>query len=120
SALFNLLTVTRSNLSSTSEAALVQLDIGSSLTLGGANPFAEGATTVGRALNVVSSATSGTVAPSSASVALAGPLLTSNKANIISTGSLITILNGATLSSTTAAPLLSLTDTNVTTGTPSI
>ena len=119
--LFSLLDVQRSSVTSSGTGPLIQFGgtTGPTITLGGLNPFTN-TTAIGRLLTLIDSASSGVVAPSPASVSLAGPLLVSNKANITSTGSLIGVFNGATLSSTTAAPLLSLTDTTVTTGTPSI
>ena len=119
--LTSLLDVQRSSVTSSGTGPLILFGgaTGPSVTLGGFNPFSN-ATATGRLLTLIDSSSSGVAAPSPASVSLAGPLLVSNKANIIATGSLVAVLNGATLSSTTVSPFLSLTDTTVTTGTPSI
>src|SRR5262249_1373829 len=87
--------------------------------LGGANPFAGSATTFGRALSVVSSATSGTVAPSPASVALVGPFLQATNSTLTITGDVIGVFNGATVTSSTHSPFVDLNNTSLSAGTAS-
>jgi len=117
SSLFSLLSVTRSSLTSSGTGALIVLDgvEGPTLTLGGTDPLATGgpATTNGRLLSLVSSASSGT-AGTPASVSLAGPLLVSTKAAVTATGHLVGVFNGATLSSTTTDALVQLENTSIT------
>jgi hypothetical protein len=117
SALFNLVTVTRSSLSSTSAQPLVGLHE-SDVTAGGdrSDPLAPpGSIAFGRLLSVVSSSGSGTVgAP--ASVSLAGAFLGATDATIAATGDAVGVFNGAGLTSGTA-PLMSLEATSLTAGT---
>jgi hypothetical protein len=117
-ALFHLLRVGNSDLISTSPNPLIQLD-GSTVSLGGTDPFDPGTSTSGRLLVVVSSGTPGTSA-SPASVSLAGPVLNANNSTLTVTSDVVGVLNDASLTSTTSLPLLQLGNTALTAGTASI
>ena len=103
--LFDLVSVTRASLSSTTSAPLLNLS-GSTLLLGGVDPFTDGVT-FGDVLGMFSSGVS------AATVSLAGPLLSATNSSITG-GSIVNIVNlanGATLTSTTTQPLVQLNGT---------
>jgi hypothetical protein len=104
-ALFHLVNVGRSSLSSETQAALIQLS-GATVGLGGVSPITQ-AGTGGRLLNLISSVPAGTPA-SPASISLNGPVLLASNSNLTMTGELIGIFNGATFNSSTSAPLVQL------------
>jgi hypothetical protein len=114
-ALFNLLSIARSSFTSSSPNPLIQLD-GSTVSLGGTNPFAPASPTGGSLLVVNSSLPAGTSA-SPASVSLAGPVLNANNSTLTMTSDVVGVFNGATLTSTTSLPLLQLSNTALTAGT---
>jgi hypothetical protein len=113
SALFSVVGVTRSTLTSTSVDPLIQLtgfaeDV--ALQLGGINPFVaapNNQTSTGRVMSVVSSASSGAVGDV-ALVSLAGPLLSAVSAPIQLTGDVVGVFNGAKVDSTSTKPFVLL------------
>jgi len=106
-ALFDIVQVQRSSLSSTSSSPLISMT-GGSVTLGGTNPI-DGQTVFGNVMRTFSSSTSGTVA-SAASVSLAGPLFSMNGGTVTKNANILQVLNGATFASTTTSALISLTN----------
>lgn len=98
-----------SSLTSGTTAPLIQLTE-TTVTLGGVSPIDQ-STTPGRILGLAAAA--GTPA----TLGLQGPLLQASEASIASTADLIAVLDGATLASTTALPLLSLAGTALSVGT---
>ena len=107
SALFNLLSVTRGELSTFSSAPLIHLS-GATLSLGGVDPFGN-VQRSGRLLSLVSSATPGTVgSPGVLSLNGAGPLLVANDSSLSLTSDLVGIFNGGTLTSSAGVPLVQL------------
>ncbi|MDR7574332.1 MAG: hypothetical protein QN194_15570, partial [Armatimonadota bacterium] len=117
SALFHLLEIRRSSLTSTTPEPLLQLT-GTTVTLGGlrTDPLGPvGTPAFGTLLTVVSSSNSGTPG-SPASVSLAGPLLSATNSSIATSGDVIRILNGAELVSTSRDPFIQLTASPLTAG----
>lgn len=115
-ALFSLISIGRSTLTSSSANALIQLN-NSSVSLGGLNPFGN-TVTFGRLLNLVSSAPSGSVAsPASLSLSGAGPLLLATNSTLNMTADLVGVFNGATLNSASGAALLQTNGGSLTTNT---
>jgi hypothetical protein len=106
-ALYNLVGVTRSSLTSTSIDPLIQLGgtTGSTVTLGGTrtDPLSPGSTAFGYLLDISGSS----VTP--ATMSLEGPLLKSTNATITATSGALAISSGASLSSATLDPLVQLT-----------
>jgi hypothetical protein len=105
-ALFNLLQVVRSSLSSNTQDPLIKFDgnPGSTLTLGGENPLSD-SPAIGDVVSITGS-------PSPLplpNVSLAGALLSTTDTNITATGRLLSISNGGQLISTTTDSLIKLT-----------
>jgi hypothetical protein len=71
-------------------------------------------------LNVLSSATAGTIAPFSASVSLVGPFLQVTNSALTITADLIGVFNGATVASITPAAFIELDNTSLTLGVPGV
>jgi hypothetical protein len=123
SSLFSLVGVGRSTLRSTSPDALIQFtgfteDL--ALQLGGIDPLValpNNQTRTGRVLNVVSSASSGTVGDA-ALVSLAGPLLSAVSAPIQLNSDVVGVFNGAKVDSTSTSPFIQLNATALTTAHP--
>src|SRR5262249_4523085 len=120
SALFSLVSVSRSSLTSSATGALLTLN-GTTLTLGGTNVI-DGSTALGDVLFVESRAsTSPAGTPASVgSVALTGPLLSAKNATMTMNANVVAVVRGATLSSTTTAPLLQLDHSVLNAGTATI
>jgi hypothetical protein len=104
SPLFSLLNVNRSSFSSTSADALVSLT-GSTVQAGGTDIF--GTPQPGRLLTVISTNSPFGTAASPASVTLAGPLLAATSSSFDG-AQLVGVFGGASFTSTTTAPLVSL------------
>jgi hypothetical protein len=107
--LFGLLTVQRSNLTSSSTSPLIQL-VSSTVTTGGTD--INGNAVFGRLLNLSSANSPFSGAASPASVQLAGPFLSASSSTINS-NQLLGVFGGASFSSTTTSPLLSLSGTTL-------
>jgi hypothetical protein len=111
-ALFNLIRVRRSTLSSTTGSPLIDIT-GGSVTLGGTN-VVTGSAGLGNLLSLTASDSANTAA-SAASVSLAGPL-----ASLASTtfaagnGNVVTVSNGATYTGTGSGAMLQLTNATLT------
>jgi hypothetical protein len=129
SALFSLLNIGRSSVTSATGNPLINLS-NTTVSLGGLNPI-NNAITIGRLVNVVSSATAGTSAsPASLSLTGTGPLLSAANSSLTLTGDVVGVFNGATLTSdaqdfqagiVSSTPLIQLSGgTTLTTGTTSI
>jgi hypothetical protein len=106
SALIHLVQVTNSTLSSDTVNPLVHLS-GGSLTLGGPNPLQGNAATIGRLLSL---------SGAGASLALHGPLFGLAGTTVTSTGEILGVFNGASLTSTTGQALVDLGGASFTTG----
>ena len=117
STLFHLLSVARSVVVGTTPDALIQLS-GATLTIGGQNPFTPETVPSGRLVNVASGATGGASA-NEAFLGVAGPLLSATASTLTLATDAVGVFNGATLTSTTAAPLLQLNSTTLNAGAPS-
>ena len=117
STLFHLLSVARSDVVGTTPDALIQLS-GATLTIGGQNPFTPETAPSGRLVNVASGATGGASA-NDAFLGVAGPLLSATASTLTLATDAVGVFNGATLTSTTAAPLLQLNSTTLNAGAPS-
>ena len=111
-ALLHFLGITESSLTSTSGAPLVGIT-GSSVTLGGPNPFIEG-TSFGNFLLLSGSQVDGTPG-FGASMSLAGPLASFVSSAILAgQGDLAGVLNGATFTSTGAGAMFHIDDSTIT------
>jgi FecR protein len=106
SALFNLIQITNSTLTSTTTSPLVTLS-GGSLTLGGPNPLADGALTFARGLSL---------SGAGAVLSLQGPLFAFSNMNATSTGEMLGVFNSSLLTSTTLQALIQLSSGTFTTG----
>jgi hypothetical protein len=106
SALFNIITITNSTLTSTTTSPLVALS-GGALTLGGANPLAAGALTFARGLSL---------SGAGAVLSLQGPLFAFSSMNATITGELLGVFNSSLLTDTTTHPLIQLSGGTFTTG----
>jgi hypothetical protein len=112
--LFSVLGITRSDFSTSSSDPLIQL-VGTTVSLGGLNPFGN-VQTSGRLVVLVSSTGPGIVgSPASLSLTGAGPLLVSTNASINTSSDLIGIFNGGTFSSAATVPLVQLNGGTLTT-----
>ncbi len=119
-ALFSLLSVQRSSLTSSGTGPLIHLGGGATVTLGGTNPI-DGSAALGDVLFLQSSPTPDTAAsPASVSLAAGQILLSGNNATLTLTKDVVGVFNGATFSSSTISGLISLINTSLTAGTPSI
>ena len=107
--LFGLLTVQRSSLTSSSTSPLIQL-VSSTVTTGGTD--INGNPVFGRLLNLSSANSPFSSAASPASVQLAGPFLSASSSTINS-NQLLGVFGGASFSSTTTSPLISLSGTTL-------
>jgi hypothetical protein len=105
SALFHLIQVSNSTLTSTTASSLVALS-GGSLTLGGPNPVNGGALAFARGLSL----SNGGV------LSLQGPLFAFSSMNTTSTGEMLGVFNGSLLTDTTAQSLIQLSSGTFTTG----
>jgi hypothetical protein len=103
--LFSTLSVNQSSFTSTSPVALMTVTDSSTLTAGGTNVI-DGTTTYGALL--LANQPTANVAALATSVSLAGPLLSATSSTLSFTGDVIGVFNGATLASTTTAPLVTL------------
>jgi hypothetical protein len=113
-ALFDLVLVQRSSLTSTTSSPLISLS-GATVTLGGTNAI-NGSSVGGSVLDVFSANSSGAVALP-ASVSLAGPLLgMTGGASLSLPGGLgiVSIFNGGSVSSTSTSPFISISGSTVT------
>jgi FecR protein len=106
SALFHLLNISNSTLTSTTTSALVSLS-GGSLVLGGPNPVAANAVTFARGLSL---------SGAGAVLSLHGPLFAFSNMNATSTGEMLGVFNSSLLTDTTAQALLQLSGGNFTAG----
>src|SRR4029077_10394427 len=102
-ALFDLIQIWRSTLTSTTTKPLIELGSGTQLTLGGTNPLSDPpVTTTARLLDVTAGVTStvnGNIGPGPALVSLAGPLLSSVNSTIVVTDDFVGLFDGARLES---------------------
>jgi hypothetical protein len=108
SGMTDFLGVFRSSVTSTTTQPFLDLN-GVSVSMGGTSPI-DGSTTAGRLVNISANNT----LPSS--LRLQGPLLNATNATIFTTDDVFSISNGAIVSSTTTAPLISISGGSVTTG----
>ena len=118
--LFDLVNVRRSTLTSTTTSALISLS-GGSATLGGTDVTTGLPANGVSLLDVVSGTSSGAAAPP-ASVSLAGPLLNMTggaSLNLTSALGIVSVFNGASVSSTTTSPFISISGSTVTQTNPS-
>ena len=110
SALFSLLSVARSDFSSSGVDPLIQLN-GTMVTLGGFDPIAD-VPTRGRVLTLFASATT----PASLTLLGQGPLFAATNATVSSTDTMFGFFDGSTFSSSTASPLISFSGGSATAG----
>jgi hypothetical protein len=108
SALTDFLGIFRSSVTSTTLEPFLDLN-GTTVTIGGLSPI-DGSTTAGRLVQISANNTL------PASLTLQGPLLNATNSTIFTTDDAFGVFNGATLSSTTTSPLISVTGGSVKTG----
>lgn len=115
-AIFDLVNIRdRATFRSNTTAPLIQLGgtVGTTITLGGTDPET-GLPAFSSLFNLSGRADLGTTATAE----LAGPLFSSTRATITTAGDTFRVLNGGTLTSASAAPLIQVGNTTVTAGTP--